>query len=129
MLYIAIGKLDSNSDLSHSHSKRSRRHNSATQENPSSGQDDHNESKGNIYGEYMKKLRSHEDPPYLWKSTPEDTFPDPRVDLEGFMAYCGKGIDQVTAALWLVTREMVEAGVEIKPLATHKPFLFSMLSY
>ena len=35
----------------------------------------------------------------------------------------------LTTSLWLVDREMVERRVDIKPLATHKPYLYSELEY
>ena len=63
-------------------------------------------------------------PTNLWISTPEDQFPDPRLDPEGFMVYCGESFPRLTAYLWLVTREMVEKGEELKPIAVHEPFVF-----
>ena len=76
---------------------------------------------------YLKALGAHEDPARLWDSTPQDPFPNPHTDFDGFLAYCGESMAGLTTSLWLVTREMVERGMEIKPLAIHKPFLFSKL--
>ena len=81
-----------------------------------------------VEDDYMELLHTHKDPAMLWVSTPEDQFPNPHSDLEGFLSYCGENMEHLTASLWLVTREMVEKGEEIKPLATHKPFLLSKLN-
>ena len=75
--------------------------------------------------DFMNRAMSNHDPPDLWISTPNDQFPDPKVDVEGFMVYCGESFHRLTAYLWLVTREMIEKGVELKPIAVHEPFLFS----
>ena len=68
-------------------------------------------------------MMSSRDLPDLWVSTPEDQFPDPTLDPEGFMVYCGESFPRLTAYLWLVTREMVEKGEELKPIAVHEPFI------
>ena len=73
----------------------------------------------------MKRGIKNHDPPDLWISTPDDQFPDPKLDVDGFMRYCGESYDRLMAYLWLVTREMIESGVEIKPIAMHEPFIFS----
>ena len=67
------------------------------------------------------------DPQDLWISTPDDQFPDPKLDVDGFIRYCGDSYGRLTAYLWLVTREMIESGVEIKPIAMHEPYIFSKL--
>lgn len=79
--------------------------------------------------DFMDRVMSNRDPPGLWESTPDDPFPDPEIDVDGFMVYCGESYGRLSAFLWLVTREMIERGVEIKPLAVHEPFLFSMSTY
>jgi hypothetical protein len=63
----------------------------------------------------------------LWVSTPEDQFPDPSLDPDGFMVYCGESHPRLTAYLWLVTREMIEKGEELKPIATHEPFICKLV--
>ena len=75
--------------------------------------------------DFMSQAMSNHDPPDLWVSTPDDQFPDPNVDVDGFMAYCGETFNRLTSYLWLVTREMVEKGEELKPIAVHEPFIFS----
>ena len=77
--------------------------------------------------DFMDRVMKNYDPPDLWISTPSDQFPDPKLDVDGFMRYCGESYNQLTAYLWLVTREMIESGVEIKPIAKHEPFIFSEL--
>ena len=76
---------------------------------------------------FMSRAMSSHDPPDLWLSTPDDQFPDPNLDLEGFMTYCGESFPRLTAYLWLVTREMVEKGEELKPIAMHEPFVHRRL--
>ena len=80
-------------------------------------------------GDFMSLAMSNPDPPDLWLSTPDDQFPDPKVDLDGFMVYCGESYPRLTSYLWLVTREMVEKGVELKPIAMHEPFFSSKFPY
>ncbi len=63
----------------------------------------------------------------LWVSTPEDQFPDPSVDPDGFMVYCGESLPRLTAYLWLVTREMIEKREKLKPIAMHKPFISKLV--
>ena len=75
--------------------------------------------------DFLSRAGSSLDPQGLWISTPEDQFPDPKFDLDGFMIYCGESFGRLTAYLWLVTREMIESGAEIQPIATHEPFFFS----
>ena len=75
--------------------------------------------------DYMHRAMTNRDPPGLWISTPQDQFPDPKYDLDGFLNYCGESFGRLTAYVWLVTREMIEGGTEIKPIAIHEPFLFS----
>ena len=65
--------------------------------------------------------------PFLLPATPDDQFPDPTLDPEGFMVYCGESFPRLTTYLWLITREMVEKGEELKPIAKHEPFIFSKL--
>ena len=77
--------------------------------------------------DFMSRAMSNHDPPDLWISTPDDQFPDPNLDAEGFMIYCGESFPRLTTSLWLVTREMVEKGEELKPIAIHEPFIFSKL--
>ena len=73
--------------------------------------------------DFMSRAMSSRDPPDLWISTPDDQFPDPNLDAEGFMVYCGESFPRLTTYLWLVTREMVEKGEELKPIAIHEPFI------
>ena len=75
--------------------------------------------------DFMKQMKMNHDPPNLWVSTPEDQFPDPKFDVDGFIVYCGETYGRLTAYLWLITREMIERGAEIQPIAVHEPFLFS----
>lgn len=76
---------------------------------------------------FMHRAMTNYDPHDLWISTPDDQFPDPKVDFDGFLTYCGESFPRLTTYLWIVTREMVEKGEELKPLAMHEPFLFSKL--
>ena len=106
MLFITIGTLDSDSIQSNTDSskwQRIRRHGDEGVEEPS------------------------RDLSNIWISTPEDQFPDPTLDPDGFMVYCGESLPRLTTYLWLVTREMVEKGEELKPIAKHEPFIFSKL--
>ena len=75
--------------------------------------------------DYMHRGLTNHDPAGLWISTPQDQFPDPNFDLDGFMKYCGASFSSLTTYVWLVTREMIEGGAVIKPIAIHEPFLFS----
>lgn len=77
--------------------------------------------------DFMSHSLSSFDPPDLWISTPDDQFPDPKLDVDSFMIYCGESFPRLTSYLWLVTREMIEKGEELKPLAIHEPFMFSKL--
>ena len=61
----------------------------------------------------------------IWLSTPEDPFPDPDTDVTSFVEYCGQSIDQLASYVWLFTKEMIERGEELKPLAKHEPFVSS----
>ena len=65
-----------------------------------------------------------EDPPDLWESTPDDPVPDPS-NLTAVLHYCGWGRSDYTASLYMVTREMMESGMDVTPLASYKPFLYS----
>ena len=69
-----------------------------------------------------------EEPNELWTSTSKDHFPDPVEDLDGFLRYCGHSLRGLSANLYLVDRAMVESGLEIKPIATERPFVFSECS-
>ena len=105
MLFMTIGTLDSNSiqsNIDSSKWQRIRRHGDEGVEGGA---------------------ESSHDPSDLWVSTPEDQFPDPTLDPEGFMVYCGESFPRLTAYLWLVTREMIEKGEELKPIAVHEPFI------
>ena len=64
------------------------------------------------------------DPPGLWEQNDVEIFPDPHTHLEEFLVYCGHTIEQMTAYLYLVTRELAEGG-DIRPLAQHKPYIYS----
>ena len=75
--------------------------------------------------DYVNRAIKNRDPPDLRISTPDDQFPDPKLDVDGFMRYCGESYSRLTAYLWLVTREMIESGVEIKPIGMHEPFILS----
>ena len=43
----------------------------------------------------------------------------------GFVEYCGHSLQEVSVHVYLVTREMVESGEELKPIAVELPFVFS----
>ena len=62
----------------------------------------------------------HEDPPELWHSNgDDDDLPNP-LTLDAYLRYCG----ETTISLYLVNREMVESGVELKPLAQYRPIIY-----
>ena len=63
------------------------------------------------------------DPPDLWVSTPDDPLPDPK-DLDAVMKYCGLSKSAFVTSLYMVTREMIESGMEILPLASYDPFVY-----
>ena len=69
---------------------------------------------------FIAYSEAFEEPPNLWVSTPEDSFPNPDEDLVGFVEYCGHTLQEVS-----VTRKMVESGEELKPIAVELPFIFS----
>ena len=65
-----------------------------------------------------------EDPPDLWVSIgDDDPVPDPS-DIDAVMEYCWMRKNNFIANLYMVTREMMESGMEARPLATYQPFLF-----
>ena len=68
------------------------------------------------------------EPDDLWSSTPEDQFPDPDDDLEGFLHYCNHTMEELSASVYLLTREMIEEG-EVKPMVMERPFVFSEYNY
>ena len=60
------------------------------------------------------------DPPELWQSNgPGDKLPHP-LTREALLGYCG----EVTGSLYLVNREMVESGMELKPVAHYTPHIY-----
>ena len=75
--------------------------------------------------DFMDRVMKNRDPPDLWISTPSDQFPDPKLDVDGFMRYCGESYGRLSAYLWLVTRRMIETGAEIGPIAIHEPVILS----
>ena len=64
----------------------------------------------------------HTDPPDLWISTDDDPVPDPR-DLDAMLEYCDMNKSELTASVYMVTREMVESGMEVLPLASYEPYI------
>lgn len=64
------------------------------------------------------------DPPDLWVSTDDDPVPDPK-DLDAMLDYCGMTKSMFTASIYMVTREMIESGKEILPMASYEPFVYS----
>ena len=73
--------------------------------------------------DFIQHAMDMQDPPELWTSTPEDPFPDPDTDAAGFLEYCGESVDRLTGYIWFVTKEMIERGVKLKPLAKHDPYI------
>ena len=63
------------------------------------------------------------DPPDLWVSTPDDPVPDPK-DIDAVLKYCGMTKASRTATVYMVTREMIESGMDVVPLASYEPFVF-----
>jgi len=63
----------------------------------------------------------------LWVSTPNDPFPDPDKDYAGFLDYCSEVNDVSTVSLYFLTRDMIESGLEIKPLVIEMPIVVSKL--
>ena len=82
---------------------------------------DSNSTQSDTNSSKWQRVRRHEDDIQI--STPDDQFPDPNLDADGFMIYCGESFPRLTTSLWLVTREMVEKGEELKPIAIHEPFI------
>ena len=62
------------------------------------------------------------DPPDLWVSTDDDPVPDPR-DLDAFLKYCKHTRSELTTSVYMVTREMMESGMEVLPLASYEPYI------
>lgn len=67
------------------------------------------------------------DPPDLWVSTPDDPLPD-IITLDSLLEYCGESRAGMTISLYMVTREMIESGLGVRPLATYEPHLYCKYS-
>ena len=78
---------------------------------------------GDIVQLEMNKLFLDEFPE-LWVSTPDDPLPD-NITLDSLLNYCGKSKADMTISLYMVTREMIESEMQVLPIATYGPHLFS----
>ncbi len=68
----------------------------------------------------IKESLTHQDPPELWQRNGlNDPLPDP-LTRRAYLRYCGV----TTGSLYLVNREMAESGMEIKPMAVYRPFIY-----
>ena len=65
-----------------------------------------------------------DDPPDLWTPSPGDPAPDP-TNLTAVLEYCGWSKAFYTASLYMVTREMVDSGMDVTPLVSYEPFVLS----
>lgn len=76
----------------------------------------------------MDRVLSNADYPELWKSTPDDPLPD-TITLDTLLDYCGKSKAEMTISLYMLTREMIESGMQVLPLATYEPYLYCELCH
>ena len=78
---------------------------------------------GDDYEDFMSQAMAYRDPPGLWEGAGTE-FPDPLSDWASFLAYCGWSERELTASLYLVTREMTANGSTLPPLSSHLPFIY-----
>ena len=73
------------------------------------------------YDSFMNNAMAFRDPAHLWDGS---DYPDPQLDMAGFLSYCGESMEDYTASLYVLNRELVERG-KVVPLASHGPILYS----
>ena len=74
------------------------------------------------------KISNFTDPLQLEGSMFNDTLPE-NLSLASLLSYCGKSSADLTVSLFMVTREMVESGMSVLPLASLEPYYCGELSH
>ena len=68
----------------------------------------------------IQETLKNKDPPDLWAP---GSYPDPSSDLEGFLLDCGHSMDELSAYVYFLTRDVIESG-EVRPVEGYKPYVY-----